>query len=274
MILGGDDTIKTTTGNLLVPRDNVVFELGLFMAHLGVKRTFMVVPSLGMEVKLLSDLAGMIWAKYAPPADMADAIEKIVAAIERDSRRNVLAYDGPPSVHDFKITLLDEANRRWQKGEHVTVWNFALDMSATWAPMYESLENSRVRNLTWRSLVLDPDWVGFQNFESETIRISRARDNLNSIQEYCAKHKDRLEQRNVVFECRAYSSVPFVHGFLLNGSFLIFTLLRRDEEGRLSSLDNAYLRFPRYNEISAHSIESYTDWFKYEWANSRHIWPL
>jgi len=148
MVLGPDDELVTDAGILLAPRDNVVFELGLFMGHLGPQRTFMVVPSGGVQVKILSDLAGMIWAKYRPPARMADAVKKISEGIERNSRRNVLAYDGPPSVHEFKTTLLNEARRLWQRNEHVTVWNFALDMSATWAPMYESLVEPKIRNLT------------------------------------------------------------------------------------------------------------------------------
>jgi len=122
--------------------------------------------------------------------------------------------------------------------------------------------------------VLDPDWAGFKKIESETVKLSRASDNISAIQEFCSEHKDELTERNVRFECRAYSSIPFVHGFLVNGSFLIFTLLRRDKEGRVTSLNNAYLRFPQYNEISAHPIEAYSDWFNYAWDNSRLIWPL
>jgi hypothetical protein len=64
--------------------------------------------------------------------DAAKAISaKILEKDERDLRRNVLAYDGPPNVPEFAKTLLYEAKRLWKKKEHVTVWNFALDINAT-----------------------------------------------------------------------------------------------------------------------------------------------
>jgi len=78
----------------------------------------------------------------------------------------------------------------------------------------------------------------------------------------------------VTFECRTYRSIPVIHGFLVNGSFLIYTILRRNSEGKVICLDNAYLRFPYYNEISQHPIEAYSDWFSCAWETSeRWVWP-
>jgi len=231
MILGPDDRILTDEGTFNVPRDNVIFELGLFMAHLGPERTFMVAPGGDTKVKILSDLSGMVRMEYEPPSGMGGVIDKISRAIERNCRRKVLAYDGPPSVFEFRAALLSEANRLWQQKKHVTVWNFALDMSATWDPLYEALSRPEIRDLTWRSVMLDPEFPTFKEIESESVRVDRAKANIGLIQGFCSRHRDELAKRNVTVECRTYRSIPLIHGFLVNGAFLFFTLLTPTENG-------------------------------------------
>jgi hypothetical protein len=279
MVLGPDDKVLTDQGTLMVPRDNVIFELGLFMAHLGPERTFMVVPTGDTSVKVLSDLSGVICARYDPPEGMQQAAKAISSKIaERHKerlRRKVLAYDGPLNVPDSAKILLAEAERLWGMNEHVTVSNLALDMSQTWPALYPFLKSREYRNFTWRSVMLDREWPPFKDIESSpSVCIRNAELYEESIQQYCSTHRDELRERNITLECRTYRSIPVIHGFLVNGSFLIYTILRRDEEGRVSCLNDAYLRFPCYNEISRHSIESYSDWFRYAWETSgRWVWP-
>lgn len=55
----------------LTVRDNVVFEAGLFFGQLGRDRTFLVVPKVH-DLKLPSDLEGLITIRYAPPSRDAD----------------------------------------------------------------------------------------------------------------------------------------------------------------------------------------------------------
>jgi Predicted nucleotide-binding protein containing TIR-like domain len=280
MILGPDDKVLTDQGTLMAPRDNVIFELGLFMAHLGPERTFMVVPAGDTSVKVLSDLSGVIWARYDPPEGMKQAANAIRSKIaERHTerlRRKVLAYDGPLDVPDSARTLKEEAQRRWGMKEHVTVWNLALDMSQTWPPLYLVLKDREYRNFTWHSVMLDRHWPPFQEIETEpSVCIKNAELYEKDIRKYCSTHQDELRERNIQFECRTYRSIPVMHGFLMNQSFLIYTILRRNDEGRVSCLENAYLRFPCDNEISRHSIEAYSDWFRYAWKTSeRWVWPL
>jgi len=62
-VLGPDDVIQTETEGVYVPRDNVVFELGLFLGRIGRRRSYMLKPH-GVNVKLPSDLSGITWAEY------------------------------------------------------------------------------------------------------------------------------------------------------------------------------------------------------------------
>ncbi|MNP56625.1 putative nucleotide-binding protein containing TIR-like domain protein [compost metagenome] len=54
------------------PRDNVIFELGMFVGRLGRMRSILVEPR-GDEVRLPSDLKGLTTITYRPAADKEPA---------------------------------------------------------------------------------------------------------------------------------------------------------------------------------------------------------
>jgi CRP/FNR family cyclic AMP-dependent transcriptional regulator len=58
LVFTPDDKIESRSDTKPGPRDNVVFELGLFMGALGRERAFIVKPR-GMDLKIPSDLLGM-----------------------------------------------------------------------------------------------------------------------------------------------------------------------------------------------------------------------
>src|ERR1051326_2829482 len=69
LILTPDDPVSVRDDETPGPRDNVVFEMGLFMGRLGRERTFIVRPESG-PLKIPSALAGMSGAPYDwPPSD-------------------------------------------------------------------------------------------------------------------------------------------------------------------------------------------------------------
>jgi hypothetical protein len=68
VVLTPDDMVTSRDETSLSPRDNALFELGLFMGHLGRERTFVVRPH-GDRVKVPSDLAGLTTAPYQWPRD-------------------------------------------------------------------------------------------------------------------------------------------------------------------------------------------------------------
>ncbi len=65
LVLTPDDLIHSRGRVNESPRDNVIFELGLFMGHLGRERTFIVYDRTA-DIKIPSDLAGVTMATYQP----------------------------------------------------------------------------------------------------------------------------------------------------------------------------------------------------------------
>ena len=75
LVVGPDDKVSSRGEDLDAPRDNVVFELGLFMGAVGRKRVFIVRPR-GGELKIPTDLLGLNSITYAlgDPKDLAARI--------------------------------------------------------------------------------------------------------------------------------------------------------------------------------------------------------
>ena len=63
LVLGADDVVESRNEISDAPRDNVIFELGLFMGALSHERTFMVIPH-ESNIKIPTDLLGLIPLKY------------------------------------------------------------------------------------------------------------------------------------------------------------------------------------------------------------------
>jgi hypothetical protein len=64
LVLTPDDLIRSRQDEKFGPRDNVIFELGLFMGDLGRSRTFLLHHA---DVKMPTDLSGLITARYEWP---------------------------------------------------------------------------------------------------------------------------------------------------------------------------------------------------------------
>lgn len=77
LVLGPDDKVISRKEESDAPRDNVVFELGLFIGALGRRRVFMVMPR-HAEIKIPTDLLGITPITYA-----------------QGNRKDLAAYIGP-----------------------------------------------------------------------------------------------------------------------------------------------------------------------------------
>lgn len=76
LVITPDDVVSSRDSQGQAPRDNVMFELGLFMGRLGPARTFAVCSD-APNMKLPSDLAGVTMARFKT----ADAARDLTAAL-------------------------------------------------------------------------------------------------------------------------------------------------------------------------------------------------
>lgn len=72
LVLTADDVVRSRGKQQWAPRDNVVLEVGFFCGALGRRRTFLLVASSGVDLKLPSDLYGLTYLTLAPgsPSDL------------------------------------------------------------------------------------------------------------------------------------------------------------------------------------------------------------
>jgi hypothetical protein len=110
LVLTPDDLVISREISSQRPRDNVMFELGLFMGRLGRSRTYIICNSAG-SLKLPSDLAGVTITTY----DGNRSDENLIAAVGpactliRNMIRDLGIYEGK-SVHQLqKATLQVES---------------------------------------------------------------------------------------------------------------------------------------------------------------------
>jgi len=86
LVLTPDDAIQSRSTEILGPRENVIFELGLFMGKLGRDRTFILQQS-GSGVKIPTDLSGVATGVYDWPR--SDDNYAAVAAASETVRESI-----------------------------------------------------------------------------------------------------------------------------------------------------------------------------------------
>jgi hypothetical protein len=98
LVLSPDDDVESRSARSQAPRDNVIFELGLFIGALGKDRTYMVHPD-GVSLKLPSDLAGITQARYRTRADNDVSAALSAVAVQLSDRiRKLGPRDAAPDV--------------------------------------------------------------------------------------------------------------------------------------------------------------------------------
>ena len=85
-VIHGDDVVRSRRRQSFAPRDNVTFELGLFMGQLGPERSILVEPR-GEEIKLASDLRGLTTLTYR--ASDPDKLDALLAPTAHELRKHI-----------------------------------------------------------------------------------------------------------------------------------------------------------------------------------------
>ncbi len=90
-MLGPDDRVLSRGEETDAPRDNVIFELGLFMGALKRERTFLVLPR-GLDIKVPTDILGLNPLTYqkGTQAEMPSLIAPVC-----DDLRQIIMKKGP-----------------------------------------------------------------------------------------------------------------------------------------------------------------------------------
>jgi hypothetical protein len=98
-IFGPDDVVKIRNREVSVVRDNVLFELGMFVGKLGMERCFIVVPSGIDDLHLPTDLAGINPGYFEPDrqdSNMEAALGPVCHQIRLAVRRISAVDDSNP----------------------------------------------------------------------------------------------------------------------------------------------------------------------------------
>ena len=80
-----DDTAEIKGKSYIIPRDNVIFEYGLFLGKLGRKKSFLVMPDNTPDLQIMSDLHGVTTIKYSfsPTANVVQAGRDLTSAVSK-----------------------------------------------------------------------------------------------------------------------------------------------------------------------------------------------
>jgi hypothetical protein len=117
LVLTKDDEQTVRGDSRYVPRDNVIFELGLFIAALGRERTFCVQED---NLKIPTDLMGIESPKFQRTEDLHVALSRACAKLAQAIRQAI--QELPPRI---KLTPLQ---REIQKSTRT----FCYDIAGTW----------------------------------------------------------------------------------------------------------------------------------------------
>jgi hypothetical protein len=296
-----DDQVLSRGVTSLAPRDNVIFEHGLFMSRLGRHQAFAIAPRGG--VKVMSDLAGIKLLEYEESSKIADlrrdAAEPTMSESARAALRSVLESEltaaldvtvlpqlrsllanvkveriavrsGPPDVVGVAEPLVRLMNAASQKSLPVVVEQLGLDLEVGWAIVRDRiLDNADVRDVRWRCLIIDPDSTALKALGSNTVSPTTARDRIAQIREFCAIRAADLATRQVVFECRSYDSVPVVHGFFVQEAGLLWSMCDI-QAGQLRAQRTQYWEFDHV-PANAHIIQSFSHWFTHLFTTGKPV---
>lgn len=147
-VLTEDDLVESRGKTSPAPRDNILFELGLFMGHLGRDRTF-IIHERASEIKLPTDLNGFTPVDYQmhangnPLSSLGGPARILEATIEKKGIRTERLHDksslGKWIRHQEEITSIEQTE------DLSSVWVLSPDLENDTSPEWKGVlkENAK-----------------------------------------------------------------------------------------------------------------------------------
>jgi len=173
LVMTPDDFVKVRDQAVWVPRDNVIFELGLFLGKLGPNRTFVVLQESGETPKLPTGLLGVTFSlfKKVSDADIEREIQSACFPIAQKVRQYGLRTNnqsGELLITRERLTepelrlRWNDIEKRCQEDLLIAGWSCANVISPKTRDLFKELCESK-RSV--RLLVLHPDVFKGNRFE-------------------------------------------------------------------------------------------------------------
>ena len=100
-----DDIVHIREKEFTAVRDNVIFELGLFMGRMGPENVYFVVPEDCRDFRIMSDLSGIVYLTYSDIHDMNIGVKVACNSLRAILKKNrsTPGINSPEVVADKKI---------------------------------------------------------------------------------------------------------------------------------------------------------------------------
>lgn len=186
VVLTADDVANVRKRDVNLPRDNVIFELGLFIGRLGRSRAFFFVDG-DSDTTIASDLSGVKPVKYHEKSDSDDRKRKTLSTQVEKVRKQMLKlgarYKPSPEVREHQDGLWQFCSRiaghwweRMRQGEddksalsYVTIMVDTTTNNPRLGGQAYDLDGERLAN--WKSIIsgsrYDGQWQVFYRWEGE-----------------------------------------------------------------------------------------------------------
>jgi hypothetical protein len=244
LVLTPDDLRDRGAGARPVARDNVIFEIGLFMGALGRSRTFGI-KCRHCTVELPTDLLGVTWIEYEHPhdsgssADPVDILDRLQTAIYPAARKiiNIVLEGRSTSVasigsHELVRTYPMRGlitRPEWngiirEARENLWLYGMAELGYAEDDEVPPILRKAAEAGCDVRILLLDPDWPAIGRMDTdegspEGTLASRIRASLSRFGRINNSHKEGIK-------IRLYDTTPTVSLVRGDGRMLVTTYVR------------------------------------------------
>lgn len=303
IVMTPDDVVRSRHKAKPAPRDNLIFEAGLFMGRIGRQRT-LIIQSDKPGLKLPSDLDGLTVAFYKEGMTarnvnesvrsacdqvaqvlkalglseakrglaLAHAAESMVELVQR-AERLLSRFESRPkrfdSVASAAPALSDAMNQCVDAGLPITVDWLGMTMFNVWNTLptiFSQLAKRQPKSLTLRVAMLASEWLRKNRINSEWTADS-ADHQCGAIKEFFVNRKRDGSAWNV--DVRRYSHMPAIHGGLVNDRWLLLGTCQWDRNNNLWAGDRFYEWYSADDRNrGAERIAIFRGWFDICWRSS------